>query len=430
MNRIDRPGNRRRFLGYGAAAGIAAMGGSIFAQAAPAVPQNAQANLALVPQGLAGDGQADDTAAIQRAIDEAMKLPCGTSVTLPPGKYRVTRSLTMGRVLLQGLVAGGWNADQLVQPAILVDHHDGPCIIAKEAACIHGLAFIYSRHPADPPIVYPPTISLEGGTISLTNLKIVEPDEAIIADGKTNIGRLNIENVFIVNAYRRGVFVTITLDLSTLRNIEVWNPSKQAGAQCVGFQFGRNDEIRLDHCFAFNCRIGFLFTVEKKAIDDGGSVTWGGMSNCGVDFSVEGIVVEAARILRITGGSFWAHQHALRLDGPCNIIASGAELFANGDAAVIVNRAEACNISGCSLGKNASNFPHVPAMKILGGDVVLISANIFDGKGPGIVVGESIGRVAITSNVFAPSKFRAIEDDSAAAAHKLISNNLLDSAQG
>jgi Pectate lyase superfamily protein/Right handed beta helix region len=76
---------RRGFLGTGAALGVAAM-------ALPAAAQAPTQVLNAVDFGARGDGRADDTAALQRALDRAFGAG-GTLLMIPPGTYRVTRTL-------------------------------------------------------------------------------------------------------------------------------------------------------------------------------------------------------------------------------------------------------------------------------------------------------------------------------------------------
>jgi len=367
--------------------------------------------------GAIGDGKADDTAAIQAAISKAETGPRGSSVILPAGDYRVTKSITIENILLTGLSNGGFPADRGPMPAIHVDHTDGPCIIAKDAASVHGIDFEYD-HQGEEARKFGPTILLTGNGISLSNIRISQPYEGIMADGVTNVGRLNIENVFIISARKCGVYVTNTFDIPTLRNIEVWNPANYSQEHCVGFKFGRNDEIRLTNCFAFKCKIGFLFVKEKEG------ATWGGMTGCSVDFSVEGVVVEAAESLRINGGCLWAHSTSLRVAGPGKVIASGVDLRSNGDAALIARDCTSLTVTGCTIGKSGPGWPKVPAAKLEGGKSVLISGCTFDAFGPGIVIGPKMSYFSITGNLFQPSHFEAITDNSPSTASKLITNNL------
>lgn len=367
--------------------------------------------------GAVGDGKADDTAAIQAALTKAKDAGRGATVTVPAGEYRVTKTLTVENCLLTGLSNGGWPADRGPMPTFRVDHTDGPCILALSAASLHGLNFQYD-HKGEQARKFGPTVQLSGNGISITNLRIADPYEGIMADGVTNVGRLNIENVFIISARSCGVYVTNTFDIPTLRNIEVWNPADYSQTHCIGFKLGRNDEIRLANCFAFKCKTGFLFVKEKEG------ATWGGMTGCSVDFSVEGVVVEAVESLRINGGCLWAHSTSLRVVGPGKVIASGVDLRSNGDAALICRDCTSLTVTGCTIGKSGPNWPTVPAAKLEGGKSVLISGCTFDAFGPGVVVGKTMDYFSITGNVFQPSPFETLTDNSDPSAAKVIANNL------
>lgn len=367
--------------------------------------------------GAIGDGKADDTAAIQAALTKAKDAGRGSSVTIPAGEYRVTKTLTIENCLLTGLSNGGWPADRGPMPTFKVDHTDGPCILAKDAASLHGLNFQYD-HKGEQARKFGPAVLLSGNGISVTNLRIAEPYEGIMADGVTNVGRLNIENVFIISARNCGVYVTNTFDIPTLRNIEVWNPAPYSLQHCVGFKLGRNDEIRMTNCFAFACKVGFLFVKEKEG------ATWGGMTGCSVDFSVEGVVVEEVESLRINGGCLWAHATSLRVAGPGRVVVSGADLKSNGDAALIVRDCTSLTLTGCAIGKSGASWPTVPAAKLEGGKSVLVNACTFDALGPGIVVGKKMDYFSITDNVFQPSPFETLADNSGPSATKVIANNL------
>lgn len=367
--------------------------------------------------GAVGDGKADDTAAIQAALDKAGQTPRGASVTIPAGEYRVTKTLNVKGCLLKGLDSGGWPADSGPMPTFRVDHVDGPCINAGAAASIHGLNFEYN-HKGQNALKFGAAILLTGNGVSVTNVRINEPYEGIMADGTTNIGRLNIENVFIISARNCGVYVTNTYDIPTLRNIEVWNPNQYAQQHCVGFRLGKNDEIRMDTCFAFACQTGFLFVKEKE----GG--TWGGMTGCSVDFSVYGVVIDEVNSLRITGGCFWAHATSLKVAGPGRVMVAGVDLRSNGDASLVVDDCTSLTVTGCDLGKSGPSWPTVPAAKINGGTSVLISGCTFDDNGPGVMIGKNAKFFSINNNIFQPSPFETINDQSAPGATKQISGNL------
>ena len=81
--------NRRGIL---ALAGIGALASMPRAMAQTAPPANVR-TLSAASFGARGDGQTDDTAALQKALDETFKGNDGTFLTIPPGVYRVDRTL-------------------------------------------------------------------------------------------------------------------------------------------------------------------------------------------------------------------------------------------------------------------------------------------------------------------------------------------------
>jgi len=373
--------------------------------------------------GAVGDGQADDTEAFRSALAAAAQLPTGRSVEVPPGAYRITGPLTVESTLLAGLAAGGWPADTRPLPTLVVDVPAPlPCIMAGTGASLHGLCFDFP-YGGDPTREFGPCVQLSGGGVSLTNLLLHNPTEGIMWDGAANIGRLNIENVFVVNARKCGVYVARTFDVATLRNVEVWNYVPDLVNTCTGFRLGHNDEIRLSHCAVVQAAIGFHF-VETELPDGGTGSVWGGMDNCTVDFSGTGIKVDAASILRISGGSIWAHHFGVVVSGRSSVILTGADVRANGGHGLHVLDCDSVTVSGCLFKKNGTEWPDAAKVRLDGGRSVLISGCTFDDTSAGIHVGPGATRFSITGNVFPEMTYPAITDESPADAAKVVANNL------
>ena len=85
---IDGPIERRGFFLAGAAAALAARPAPASAAPPPA------RTLSAASFGAVGNGIADDTAALQAALDASLKQG-GTMLVIPPGTYRVTRTLRL-----------------------------------------------------------------------------------------------------------------------------------------------------------------------------------------------------------------------------------------------------------------------------------------------------------------------------------------------
>jgi len=372
--------------------------------------------------GAVGDGIADDTQAFRGALAAAGELPTGRSVLVPPGSYRITGTLSLGSVLLEGLDAGGWPADSRPLPTIVVAvPAPEPCIEARMGASLHGLCFDFD-YAGDPAREFGPCVRLAGGGVSLTNLLLHNPTEGVIWDGEANVGRFNMENVFLVNARKVGVSVSRTFDVATLRNVEVWNYLPDLVNTCTGFLLGHNDEIRLSNCAVVQAAIGFHF-VESDLPDGRKGSVWGGMDNCTADFSGVGVQVDAAAILRINGGSFWAHHFGIVVDGRANVIVTGADIRANGGHALHVRDCDSVTVSGCLFKKNGTEWPSTAKVQLEGGKSVAISGCTFDETSAGVYIGPGASRFAITGNVFAEMEWPAIRDESPADAMKAITSN-------
>jgi hypothetical protein len=146
--------NRRMMIRSAAGAGVAGVGGlalsgTAHAETAPPSLAEADGTPVLTPQqfGAVGDGVADDTAAIQAAINAA-RSQLNKIVVVPPGQYKVTSTIVVGdheyetpgehlnRFVLRGY---GMFSEE---PSKLIFHHDGVGI-RWEASLggIHGMAF-------------------------------------------------------------------------------------------------------------------------------------------------------------------------------------------------------------------------------------------------------------------------------------------------
>jgi hypothetical protein len=375
--------------------------------------------------GAVGDGKADDTNAFRNALAAAAQLHPGRTVLVPGGSYRLTSPLHLQSTLLLGQFAGGWPADSRPMPTLLVDMPaPEACIMASAGASLHGISLAFATKN-DPKREFGPAVLLKGGGVSLTNLALLNPTEGIMWDGASNIGRLNIENVFIVNARKCGLFVAHTMDISTLTNIEVWNYEPELVNSCTGFKLGQNDEIRLSNCAVFSAAIGFHF-IETLYPETGkmGAI-WGGMENCTVDSSAVGLKLDSANVLRIHGGSIWAHHNAVQLFGRGDIVINGVDIRANAQHGIHVKECGSVTVTGCLFKKNATNWPDTAKVLIEGGRSVLVSGCTFDETSVGINIASTANNFVISGNMFPKMAHRAIIDRSGPNARKLLTSNLV-----
>ena len=64
-------------------------------------------------------------------------------VYVPPGKYVLTASLTVSQLELIGRMAGGWPAQNLSLPTLLIRHYNEPGLILQNGASVQGIALDY-----------------------------------------------------------------------------------------------------------------------------------------------------------------------------------------------------------------------------------------------------------------------------------------------
>lgn len=84
---------RRNLLGLGAGLALAAVPAAAAAQQAGTRPPPARTMLSVATFGATGDGAADDTAALQAALDAAFRPGGPGFLLIPPGLYRITRTI-------------------------------------------------------------------------------------------------------------------------------------------------------------------------------------------------------------------------------------------------------------------------------------------------------------------------------------------------
>lgn len=342
--------------------------------------------------GAVGDGRADDTAAFERAIE--LSRDRLQPVYVPRGRYRLTRTLRLQGQLMIGQFAGGWPADSMPMPTLLIDHIEGPGLQMGGFSSLHGIAIMYPEETAFPNEGGPPAVSLTGQGPSITSTRIQYPYDGITTSPRGTPGRARLSDIFIVSPKHDGVHLTKSYDVSQLRNIEVWcNLGMSTGA---GFRFGRNDDGAFSDLFAFKCRIGFLFETDRE---DGGGDFYGSLVNCSTDACAQGYVVRGNHRLNITGSDLINHNASLEIDGEgASVRVTGCHVQSNGAPSVQVTRAANLAISNSWFTRAFNtDFYFVRAQNC---GSLTISDCQFKPNGPGVYLGAGVKRAVVTDNIF------------------------------
>ncbi len=346
--------------------------------------------------GAKGDGKTDDTAAFERAI--AITKTEGGVIKVPNGQYRLTRPLQLKSQTLIGATASAYVSDASVLPVLLPESMKGPCLSLDAGAAVHGLQFAY-KWGGKEPSPRPAAIELKGVGCRVSDVKIFDAWDGIMADGINNVGRVLIEKCFLVNIHNIGIRMTGTWDSSWISKVEIWSPgSKHFLNKGIGFLIGKNDMLIMSDNFVFNANTAYKFQdkIEGCKIEGG---MWGAMSNCTADFSGYGIVVEGDHTVSINGGTYWTHNGGIIVKGKkAQLRVSGLELASNGSPALNIQGGDLITVGTCQL-RRLFKSHEAPAVSITGGNAVIVNGCVIDSTSSGIHVKEGLENVVLSNNI-------------------------------
>ncbi|NLN76262.1 MAG: hypothetical protein GX139_08115 [Armatimonadetes bacterium] len=269
--------------------------------------------------GAKGDGSADDSVAIQKALDYAGE-NIGGVVQLEAGKYRIDKPLNVPEGVT---LAGVWEAPhhaQLSKGTVFNvyagkdDENGPPCIMLNPSSAVKGITFFYPEQRIPGTLPYPWTIQGQGMHGSVIDCTFVNPYKAI------DFGQYKNELHYIRNCFgcplKIGVHIDKCTDIGRIENVH-FNPHywaragsenipkwddliKYIGENLVAFQFKRTDWEYVHNTFVFGAKTGYHFTADKD-----GSVN-GNFLGIGADWCGRAILVDHCQPpgLLITNGEF------------------------------------------------------------------------------------------------------------------------------
>lgn len=295
--------------------------------------------------GAVGDGQADDTAALQAGLDYLASRFDGGDLLLLPLRYRVSRlTLPKGTAILgTGGVFSTHYPETLNKSAyaLLLDRGGG--ITMLEGSSLrgivmhpHGMTFPQDNRQVSAWQGTAITIAPNSAGTYIGACMIVGFEQAIIADGTGPIFRPRMEDLSL--DCHNGISLSAVPDIAYLSRIHAWNfgstgrgGNNVVSRPGVGFRLTeRADWAKLTDCFCYGYEIGF----ELKDVAD---CT---LTGCGADHK-PGRPDEASSV------GFKLHGRARnnRLIG-CQAAAQGCgiHLMTNADEPMITNHMQGCSV--------------------------------------------------------------------------------------
>jgi hypothetical protein len=275
--------SRRSFVEHSAlAAGLLGAAGlaparSHAAEAAEASAIAAGSRVNARQHGAKGDGKADDSKALQAALNAAQK--DGPVCYVPAGHYRLEAPLTVPPgVTLCGGSGGVPHSEHPIGTVLLAiagrGQADGePLITLKPNAVVRNLVIHYPEQTLAEVTPYPWAIRADGELCQILDVTLTNPYQAIDVGSRWNELHL-VRNVFAC-PLKIGVYIDQCTDIGRIENVH-FNPNFWtrmalkpgfAGGDIkgylennlVGFKIGRTDWEFISNSFVIFPKVGFHF---------------------------------------------------------------------------------------------------------------------------------------------------------------------------
>lgn len=293
---------------------------AIFVMTNPALAMSGQFDV--LQSGARGDGNGDDTAAFQKALDAAGNHGGGI-VFVPAGKYMIKTHLVIPRgVTLQGVSRAPRNGIPYDEGSTLLAVEgkgslDGtPFIAMNTSATLEGISVFYPEQIiANPPHPYPWTIQSipEADNCSVINVTLVNPYQAVDF-GTYMTGRHFVSGLYAYPLFK-GLYINQCYDVGRVENVHFWpfwdlNPKSPLWVftreNATAFIIGRTDGEMVSNCFSIFYKVGMHFIAGPIADGKGGTRNYspgsGVYTNCYMDVTPCAIKVDS--VMANAGVSF------------------------------------------------------------------------------------------------------------------------------
>lgn len=372
------------------------------------------------PEGVAGDGRTDDTAAIQAALDAAAKT--GGAVELPPGKYLIEGAL---RVPEGVALTGSWQAPHhgaIEKGSTLLltggsgDENAPPAITLEQSAALRGFTLVWPEQKWPDIVPYPWAIQGVGMHNTVENVTFVNAYNGIRI-GAVGGSELHLLRNIFGCVLRRGIFIDSTTDVGRIENVHFnphyWprsgHPTGPQGEEnpdmavarymadhLEAFIFGRSDWQYVSNTFVFGAKVGYLF-METPSGATNGQFLGIGADYCRTCVRIEGMQKIG---IQVTNGEFTSHagDPGVAIDIASGV--AGAAQFVNVNfwatrgGAARLNGDGAVVFSDCHFMDEAKD-----GVIVANAGRLVVRGSTFSSPGLAVVLGPGVRAAVLTGNL-------------------------------
>jgi hypothetical protein len=393
-----------------AAVGLFAL--ALSGAAARLMAQTSINDISVKNYGATGNGVTDDTAAFQNAIAAAQSLN-QNGVYVPMGKYVIKASLTLNGLEMLGKFAGGWPADSLPMPTLLLRHYTEPGLILQDGASVHGIALDYDS--GSPSNSIAPAISLQGQGVTLSSLRIQAPYDAITTPSTNTPSRARFSDIFIVQPQNVGVQISKAYDFVQFHHIEVWcNSHLPTGS---AFRFGHIDGGTFNGLVSYQVPTGVEIYTDT---DPGGGTFTGSLLDCCSDQASTGVSVTGDHTVNITAGDWDCNSYGAVINGTnAQVTITGGKWHVNAAQGVKITQGANVMLNACMFYRSSS----ASATFVWAANCTTVTVNAcqFLPGSTGLLLDSTVQRAVITANSFEAGSII----NNMTSNKQIISNNLL-----
>lgn len=385
----------------------------LFAGREPLRAQSLINDVSVKSYGATGNGVTDDTAAFQAAIAAAQASQTNNGIYVPMGQYVISGTLTLYQLEMVGKFVGGWPADSMPMPTLLLRHYNEPGLILQDGASVHGISLYYDS--GSPTNSIAPAVSLQGEGVTISSFRIQYPYDGITTPSSSTPNRARLSDIFIVAPKHMGVQISKCSDFVQFHHIEVWcNGAFSTGP---GFSFGMINGGSFNGLLAFQCTPGIQIITDTNA---GGGNFIGNFLDCCTDACTTGLSITGDHQVKVTAGDWDCENFGVSVNGTnAQVSIVGGKYHANSNQSINVILAKNVIISGCIFYQSVPVSD--PLVWISNCTTVTMDSCQFLSGSTGLQLDGQVQRAVITGNSFESGGII----NNMTSTNQVIANNLL-----